>query len=241
MIYSFTQIKFYYIYQKSLSLNHSENFSKSLIIHNLSKAVIKPNQQEVVECELLHLDSSFSNTSGIIEPSTQFEGKSGLCIMSSINELNDKCRTKIGVINLSPYSVTICAKTRVAIFIILTPKQSEYLKPLQPSILNNSICPSLNTLITDENKNVFKTYNDGFWFPTPENCSNPTKLTGIEKRIYDALKNLKQDEMLIPTLNKDNREQFLQKFNWKNSIFSKEQKKKMENFFCSQNFCSSQT
>ena len=139
--------------------------------------------------------------------------------MSSINELNDKCHTKIGVINLNPHSVTISAKTRLAKFIILTPKQSECLKPIPPSILINSICPSLNTFITDKTKNHFKTYNDGYWFPTPENCSNPTKLTGIEKRIYDALINLKQDELLDPTLNKDNRDQFLQKLIWKNSFF----------------------
>ena len=101
-----------------------------MIFHNISKALIKPNQQEVVECELLHPAPSFSNLSGVVEPSTQFESKSGLCIMSSINELNDKCRTKIGVINLNPHSVTISAKNRPAKFIILTPKQSEYLKPI---------------------------------------------------------------------------------------------------------------
>ena len=33
-----------YLPETTLSLNHSKNFSKSLIIHNLSKAVIKPNQ-----------------------------------------------------------------------------------------------------------------------------------------------------------------------------------------------------
>ena len=75
---------------------------------------------------------------------------------------------------------------------------------------------------------AFHERSDGFWFPTPENSKDASKLIGVEKKIYESLIKFKEEEMLDPTINDTKRKQFLSKFNWDKSIFNTSQKKKME-------------
>ena len=41
-----------------------------------------PNQQEIIECELIYPERAYEYAEGLIEPSIQFESKSGTYIMS---------------------------------------------------------------------------------------------------------------------------------------------------------------
>ena len=53
----------------------NKKLSKSQILHTVSKTTIHPSQQEIIECELISPDRAYEYTSGLIEPSIQFERK----------------------------------------------------------------------------------------------------------------------------------------------------------------------
>ena len=106
--------------------------------------------------------------------------------MSSISILDGHCRTHIGIMNLNPNKITITAKTRVAKFEVLTSKQASFIKPIHPSL-----CSLINTNEYENNylktssylrRQIFTERTDGFWFPTPENCKDASKLIGVEKK-----------------------------------------------------------
>ena len=56
------------------------------------------------------------------------------------------------------------------------------------------------------------------WYPTPETCDDPSKLNRIEKRVYDEITKLREEEKLDPTADDQQRKEFLANFKWKNSI-----------------------
>ena len=125
--------------------------------------------------------------------------------MSSSSKLDGNCRTHIGIMNLNPNKITITAKTRVAKFEVLTSKQASFIKPIHPSF-----CSLIKIYEQDNNypksaqnlrQQAFHGRSDGFWFPTPENCKDASKLIGLEKKIYESLMKFKEEEMLDPTIN----------------------------------------
>ena len=63
----------------AVSTNFHRKLSKSQILHTVSKITIHPNQQEIIDCELINPDRAYEYASGLIEPSIQFESRSGLC------------------------------------------------------------------------------------------------------------------------------------------------------------------
>ena len=68
------------------------------------------------------------------------------------------------------------------------------------------------------------------WYPTPETCSDPTKLNKLERRIYDEIIELRSIESLDPTKSPEMREQFLLEFKdaWTDSLLSPEQIERMK-------------
>ena len=222
--------KLLYFPDVTLSLNsigNQEN-SRQQVLITVSKTTLKPNYQDIVEVSILKPDIGFNNAIGIIEPSSLFEKKSSLCVTSSINKLDPQRRTIIGILNLNPFTVTISSRTRIAKFIFLTPNQANCIHPIEPSIISSI---TENKIFNENNRTSSTTWipTDNFWFPTPENCHENSKLTGVWKIIYDTIVKLRQNEKLDPTVDKENRTKFLSKFDWNDSIFSHEQKKHMEN------------
>ena len=221
--------KLLYFPDVTLSLNSigNQGNSRQQVLITVSKITLKPNYQDIVEVSILKPDIAFKNAIGIIEPSSLFEKKSSLCVTSSINKLDSQRRTKIGILNLNPFTVTISPRTQIAKFIFLTPNQANYIDPIEPSIISSIT----ENKIFNENKRSSRTWipTDNFLFPTPENCHENSKLTGVWKKIYDTVVKLRQDEKLDPTVDKENRTKFLSKFDWTDSIFSHDQKKHMEN------------
>ena len=126
--------------------------------------------------------------------------------------------------NLNPFTVTISPRTRIAKFIFLTPNQANYIHPIEPSIISSI---TENKIFNENNGTSSTTWipTDNFSFPTPENCHENSKLTGVWKIIYDTIVKLRQDEKLDPTVDKENRTKFFSKYDWTDSILSHEQKK----------------
>ena len=223
--------KLLYFADVTVSLNsivHQEN-SRQQVLITLSKRTLKPNYQDIIKVLILKPDIAFNNVIGIIEPSSFFEKKSSLCLCSSVHKLDSQRKTKFEILNLNPFTVRISPRTRIAKFIFLTPNQSNYIHPIEPSIISSIT----ENKIFFENKNKSNTRTwipaDNFWFPAPENCRDNSKLTGVLKVIYDTLVQLGKDEKLDSTVDKENRAKFLSKFVWTASIFSNEQKQHMKN------------
>ena len=218
-----------YLPDITLSLNNvssSKPIKRNIVLSTISKITVLPNQQAAIECKLEKLHPSLQNVIGIIEPSLLFERKTGLCVLSSISRIDSTFRTKIGIINLMPYKITVSPQTRIGKFQLVTQNQASYLLPMHPSIID--CYKELNTVIETKQTSEMDNYaSKNFWFGTPEYCGDPTTLNGIQKTIYDTIKRFKQLELLDPTIKQENKKQFLQKFNWSGSIFTKLERQKM--------------
>ena len=218
-------------YTFTIPQKNSKTITKKYVLENVSRVSIAANQQEILDCKLQKENRHLENAIGIIEPSTKFEQKTGLCFMSTISKVDNNLNTKVGVINLLPHKVTIPQSTRIGKFTILTPKQASFIIPIHPSLLNTteSTHSILENKSTNNKSNYCPYYNDGFWFATPENCPNATTLSGVQRKIYDTKVNFKKLELLDPTKDTKSRNEFLNKFYWKNTDFTKIERKKMEN------------
>ena len=101
-------------YTFTIPQKNTKTITKKYILESVSRMSIAANQQKILECKL-HNENAIGhlgNAIGIIEPSTKFEQKTGLCLMSSISKVDSNLKTKLRVINLLPHSVTIPPNTR---------------------------------------------------------------------------------------------------------------------------------
>ena len=137
------------------------------------KINIKPSSEEVHKGALNK--SLESESVGIVEPNTGFEKRTGLCITSSLSRLHSST-TSLDILNCTPNHITIPKNTIVARFKILTPKQAKYLYQIAPALIASDPSKSINELVTTE-PTTDHIRCDDFWFPTPENCHDPSKLT----------------------------------------------------------------
>ena len=178
------------------------------------KIQIHPNLQEVLQCYTSN--DLPDGIVGIIDPNPRFERKTGLCMTSSLSKITHN-QTPLAFLNCTTNIITLPKDTTVGNFTILTPKQSQYLQPVDPAILSTISPLSLNELIhADENSPIFG--ESDFWFPTPETCSDPSSFTGLHRKIYRALVSLKTAEKLDPTLDATQRQAFLNHFNWEKTF-----------------------
>ena len=200
---------------------------KNHFLRNNSSLSINPNTTEIVQCSFPNC-SYPDGTVAIIEPHAKFENQTGLCVTSALITLKAKQDVSLAILNVLPHKVTVQKNSVIARITILTPKQAEYLQPINPQLLSNYFNQNINALIQDSEIKVSPS-TDELWFPTPENCSNPGTLTGIEKRIYDEIVQLKKEEKLDPISNALDKQKFLAQFPWKNSVFNSEQRRAVEN------------
>ena len=200
---------------------------KNHFLRNNSSLSINPNTTEIVQCSFPNC-SYPDGTVAIIEPHAKFENQTGLCVTSALITLKAKQDVSLAILNVLPHKVTVQKNSVIARITILTPKQAEYLQPINPQLLSNYFNQNINALIQDSEIKVSPS-TDELWFPTPENCSNPEILTGIEKCIYDEIVQLKKEEKLDPISNALDKQKFLAQFPWKNSVFNSEQRRTVEN------------
>ena len=190
---------------------------KNLFLHSTQSLTVNPNSSEILTCTL-STEAFPEGTVAIVEPNPRFEKETGLCVTSAIVKFNEKKQVSLGILNILAHKVTVSKNASIAKVTILTAKQAQYLQPVSPALLSEHFSKSVNTLIADTGAKVYPS-SGGLWFPTPENCLHPERLTGINKRIYDEIVALRAKENLDPITNDEHRKQFLEQFPWQNSIF----------------------
>ena len=144
------------------------------------------------------------------------------------------------VINIIDAPVHLKAGTKIGEFTVLTAEQASYIMPLVPELLKNYTKRKQQLILNSiEMKNKYNQPPDKqinkFWFPTPETCNDPDKLVGLEKRIYNSLIEFKKAESLDPKQDEESRKQFIESFNWTESVLDEKSKKQLEDLLVDYN------
>ena len=139
----------------------------------------------------------------------------------------------VEISNFLDHPYTLKKGTHIENFSILTPEQTQHIRPVNPTsvrhLLNNShedAIHYINDLLkTSKNDKVNETY----WFPTAQNPGNEKEHTPIQTRILNELQEVEQLEKLNPLENTNSRNQFLSNFDWTDSTLQPEAKHAVEN------------
>ena len=158
-----------------------------------------------------------------------FERKTQLKVSPALTQIADM-KSHVQLTNLTSHTITLNPNTTVATFRIKTPNQAKNLQPMSNEQL------TLITKYPDEANNVLNqlfqepgTETNRRWYPTPETCDDPSKLNRIERRIYDEIIKLREEEKLDPTADDQHRKEFLVNFQWENSILDERERQQIEN------------
>ena len=195
---------------------------------------ISPGNQTILK---LQPDNEITVESqiGIVEPTIKFE-KLGLCLTSSIDKLQKNEPLFMIAINSTEVPIHIRKNSSVATFSVLTPEQARYLIPLEPKLIQSEnekrntkqISKSIEKTARGEINHITIQSDSEFWFPTPENVEDPSRLAGLEKRIYDELISFRKLETIRPAENGEDRKTFLRSFKWDGCVLSDKDKKRTE-------------
>ena len=171
------------------------------------------------------IERDLGDITGTVEGLPAFERRSHLLVSPALIEIQEG-RTHVQITNPLDYQITINVGTAVASFKVMTLKQANNLQPMTGHELNLiSRYPKavLNQIFQDPNAK-----SDRRWYPTPETCDDPSKLNKIERRIYGEIIKLREEEKLDPTVNEEQRQEFLANFQWEQSILSQHERQTIE-------------
>ena len=115
-------------------------------------------------------------------------------------------------------------------------RNSKALKPHQKQAARYSsprVCGNANLLRCKDTQSKIQPPRPGpelekLWIPTPETCTDSSKLTPLQRRIYEQLLEFKKLEKKSPKTNLNDQKSFLQQFDWSKSIVHGEQRKLVE-------------
>ena len=115
------------------------------------------------------------NTTGTVTPLEKFTETASLLISHSILTVIDK-RIAVGVTNTTESPYLIKKQTQIAEFSVVTPEQSEHIKPVDMATI--SMIPQGDPDLTAYLNELLRTnkpehHDNTFWFPTPENHGKP--------------------------------------------------------------------
>ena len=132
---------------------------------------------------------------GIIKPSPLLENDEDLLICPAFSSTqNNKHMVRIS--NFLDHPYTLKKGTHIENFLILTPEQTKYIRPVNPTsvrhLLNNNHDDGIHYI-----KSLFKTsktdeVNEAYWFPTPHSPGNEKEHTSIQTRSFNELRELEQ-------------------------------------------------
>ena len=128
----------------------------------------------------------------------------------------------------SPYSFN--KNTRTAEFSVVTPEQSNFIKPVDIAIFSMipEGNPDLITYLTElPRTNKPDQQTSTFLFPTPENPGNTNEHTPIQTRILKELCDLQQKK-LNPKDDTESRIEFLKRFDWTDTLLTETEKQAVE-------------
>ena len=143
--------------------------------------------------------------------------------------------TNLLAINTTEVPLHIRQDSPVATFEIITPEQARYLIPLEPKLLPSSdskktikqIEKSIEKTAKGEINHITQKHENGFWFPTHETNPDTSKMSEVEKRIYDELVKFKNFEAIEP-LSKNEDRKIFNAFKWSDSVLSDKDKERTE-------------
>ena len=181
----------------------------------------------------------FSECSGVVKPNEQFENTAEIALTSSLRTIDEKGKILISAINISDHYVHIKADTLIASLDILNQSQADRLINIDPQLIAlakmrdpNDLENGLNQLeckwISQIRKVAPTPLYDKLWFRTPETCSSPENLPPLQREIYEQIKHFQSLEKIDPKIDCEQKEKFLQKFKWENSVLTSEQKVEVE-------------
>ena len=119
--------------------------------------------------------------------------------------------------------------TQIADFPVVTPEQTKFIKPIDTVIPN--VIPEGDSNLTTYLTELLRMkkpdqQNNTFWFSTPENLCNIEDYTSIQTRI---LEELREKEKLKPKDDTESRMNFLEWFDWTDTLLTETEKQATEN------------
>ena len=170
------------------------------------------------------------NTTGNLTPLEKFTETASLLISHSMSTMIDK-RIAVRVTNTTESPYLNKKQTQIAEFSVVTPEQSNQIKPVYMAIL--SMIPQGDPDLTAYLDELLRTnkpeqQDNTFWFPTPENPGNPEDHTPIQIRILNELKELKDNEKLNPQESAESRNKFLKQIDWTDTLLTETEKQEIE-------------
>ena len=170
------------------------------------------------------------NTTGTVTPLEKLTETASLLISHSMSTIIDK-RIAVRVTNTTESPYFIKKHTQIAEFSVVTPEQSNHIKPVDMAIL--SMIPQDDPDLTAYLNELLRTskpeqQDNTFWFPTPENLGKPEDHTPIQTRILNDLNELKDKETLNPQESTKSRNNFLKRFDWTDTLLTETEKQAIE-------------
>ena len=225
-----------------LNLMHIKGNNKQKCLNSRKKIMLKtkttyrlsPGEQKFLEL-IPSEETDAQEQIGLVEPTVKFE-KLGLGLTSTLDKLTKNKTTTLLAINTTEVPLHIRQDSPVATFEIITPEQARYLIPLEPKLLPSSdskktikqIEKSIERTAKGEINHITIKHENGFWFPTPETNTDTSKMSEVEKRIYDELVKFKNLEAIQPLSKNEDRKTFLNAFKWSDSVLSDKDKERTE-------------
>ena len=189
--------------------------------------MIQPNQQVFAP---VVIERDLGDITGRVEGLPAFERRSHLLVSPALSETQEG-RTHVQITNPLDCQITINVGTAVASFKIMTPKQATNMQSItnhQLNLISQYPDEAEAEAVLNQSFQNPTAKSDRRWYSTPETCDNPSKLNKIEKRIFDEIVKLREQEKLDPTANEEQRHECLAIFQWEQSILSPHEKQKIE-------------
>ena len=163
-------------------------------------------------------------------PLEKFTETASLLISQSMSTKIDK-RIAVKVTNTLESPYLIKKHTEIAEFSVVTPEQSNHIKPVDMAIL--SMIPQGNPDPTAYLNELLRTnkpeqQDNTFWFPTPETPGKPEDHTPIQTRILKELNELKDKEKPNPQKSTESQSKFLERFDWTDTLLIETKKQAIE-------------
>ena len=207
----------------------SETTTKPQPVITVEALTIPPTTTKTITNFIDH--PSKWNTTGTVTLLEKFTETASLLISHSMSTIIDK-RIAVGVTNTTESPYLIRKHTQIAEFSVVTPEQSEHIRPVDMAIL--SMIPQGDPDLTAYLRKLLRTKkleqtNNIFWFPTPKNPGKYEDYTPIQTRILKELNELKDKEKLNPQESTEAQNNFLKRFDWTDTLLTEMEKQAIEN------------
>ena len=175
-----------------------QNSRTKIMLKTKTTCTLSPGKQKSLEL-IPSEESDAQEQIGLVEPTAKFE-KLVLGLTSTLEKLKNRTTTLLAI-NTTENPLHIRQNSPVITFEIITPEQARYLIPLEPKLFQSSdskktikrIEKTIERTAKGEINHKIK-HENWFWFPTPETNPDTSKMSTVEKRIYDKLVKFKNLE-----------------------------------------------